>query len=109
MTVYSTHSGCNLVACSYDAAKATFISNGDDWRVCDLASDGERAKASITYTNSNGSIVTHYTEATGGSGTCVNDGVGVDIPEGRRVTVKVWHQDGAGGTPRDVTTGYGTA
>ncbi|MGW7606397.1 hypothetical protein ACWGKW_03785 [Streptomyces sp. NPDC054766] len=64
---------------------------------------------SVTFINDNGSTETDYTEATGGAGTCVTGGVGVDIPEGNRVTVKVWHQNGSVGTPMDVSTGHGTA
>ncbi|MER7816954.1 hypothetical protein [Streptomyces sp. NPDC096153] len=100
---------CSNVACAYEAARATFISYGDDWKVCDEYADGHRAKMSVTYTNGNGSIVTSYLDATGGAGTCVTGGGTTNIPEGNRVTVKVWHQNGAGGTPEDVATGYGYA
>lgn len=98
---------CAQVACAYEAARATFTADGDTWKVCDEYADGDRAKMSISFTNSNGSVETDYTEATGGANTCVKDSV--NIPEGHRVTVKVWHQNGAGGTPRDVATAYGTA
>lgn len=100
---------CTHVACAYEAASASFISDGDDWKVCDEYADGERAKMSITYVNDNGSTATDYLEATGGAGTCVKGGVGENIPEGNRVTVKVWHQNGPTGTPQDVSTGYGKA
>ncbi|MFH9552092.1 hypothetical protein [Streptomyces sp. NPDC017435] len=100
---------CAHVACAYEAAEAFFISDGDDWKVCDRYADGERAKMSITFVNGNGSTETDYLEATGGAGSCVKGGVGTNIPEGHKVTVKVWHQNGAQGTPQDVATAYGTA
>ncbi|AWW41590.1 hypothetical protein [Streptomyces cadmiisoli] len=109
VNVYSIRMDCNLVSCGVDVANAYFFSDGDDWRVCDLEPDGDRAKMSITYVNSSGSTVIKYTEAAGGSGTCVKDGVGVDIPEGNRVTIKVWHQNGSTGAAKDVASDYGYA
>lgn len=100
---------CAHVACAYEAAEAFFISDGDDWKVCDRYADGDRAKMSITFVNDNGSTETDYLDATGGAGSCAKGGVGVNIPEGHKVTVKVWHQNGAVGTPQDVATATGTA
>ncbi|MFD6550348.1 hypothetical protein [Streptomyces sp. NPDC058398] len=109
VNVISVRHDCNLAACGVLVAQGYFYSDGDDWKVCDLEADGDRAKMSVTYTNANGSVVTDYTEATGGAGTCVKDGVGVNIPEGHKVTVKAWHQNGAGGTPTDVASDIGYA
>ncbi|MER5586534.1 hypothetical protein ABT090_33530 [Streptomyces asoensis] len=75
--------------------------------MCDRYVDGERAKISIVY--GNGSTVTDYLEATGGASTCETGGVGTNIPEGNKVTIKVWHQNGAFGTPQNVDTSYGYA
>lgn len=110
LMITSWHYDCGNVTCvGWEAARAYFYHDGDDWKVCDMEADGYRAKMSVTWTDSGGDVNTLYTENTNGAGTCVTGGVGINIPEGNRVKVEVWHQDGATGSRQDVTTGYTTA
>jgi hypothetical protein len=89
-------------------AEAYFYHDGDNWKVCDRASDGHRAKMALYWDDSAGNHV-HYLSATGGKGSCESGGEGVNIPEGVSVHIQVWHQDGANGNRKDVANGYGVA
>ncbi|MEV0739786.1 hypothetical protein AB0I51_28500 [Streptomyces sp. NPDC050549] len=96
--------GCTRV----QVAEGWFIADGDDWKVCDREADGDRAEISIYWEDSGGNHI-HYLAATGGAGTCATGGAGVNIPEGKKVTLQVWHQNGADGSPKDRKTYTGTA
>ncbi|MFJ3227605.1 hypothetical protein ACIPJS_30250 [Streptomyces sp. NPDC086783] len=105
----STSEECGLISCiTVEHSEAWFYHDGDDWKICDTYGDGHRAKMSVYWSDSSGNHI-HYLSATGGEGDCVSGGAGVNIPEGQRVTLKVWHQNGADGSPQDVDTDYGTA
>jgi hypothetical protein len=87
-------------------AEGWFYNVGDKWKICDTYADGDRAGISVYWSDSSGNhIRTNY--ATAGTGSCVTDTV--NIPDGRQVTIQVWHQNGAAGTHQDVRTVYGTA
>ena len=106
---YSWWESCGVLGCvERRSAEAWFYHNGDDWKVCDLAADGDRAMVSIYWSDSGGNHY-HRLAATGGAHTCASGGEGVNIPEGKKVTMIVWHQDGANGSPQHERRYTGTA
>ncbi|MEU0273784.1 hypothetical protein [Streptomyces sp. NPDC006307] len=89
-------------------AEGWFLHSGDDWKVCDVLADGDRAVIVISWPQ--GPVTrAESLSATGGAGTCVTGGAGIDIPEGTRVKLEVWHQTGPSGTPKDRKSYSGTA
>ncbi|MER5479721.1 hypothetical protein ABT026_22540 [Streptomyces sp. NPDC002734] len=90
-------------------ATGIFLHDGDDWQICDNSADGDRAVIAVSWHTPDGDLRTSTTSNTGGAGTCVTAGYGVDIAEGQEVVVQVWHQDGADGMPQDIARGIGYA
>ncbi|OQD54699.1 hypothetical protein BM536_022590 [Streptomyces phaeoluteigriseus] len=106
---YSYFESCGIISCvTLEPAEGWFYHDGDDWKVCDLMGDGDRAMISIYWEDSGGSHY-HRLAATGGANTCVSGGAGVNIPEGKKVTLLVWHQNGADGSPKHQMRYFGTA
>lgn len=87
-------------------SEAWFYHDGDHWKVCDTYADGDRAVMSIYWEDSSGNHIIR-TAATGGEGDC-NTG-NHNIPEGKQVTLQVWHQNGANGAVKDRVTDHGRA
>ncbi|GAA1170624.1 hypothetical protein GCM10009654_29790 [Streptomyces hebeiensis] len=86
--VLSTTNGSATVYVHRDA--------GGGWSVCDDDSDGMRAMAEVRY---NGQVLRLQT--TSGYGSCSSDVNLYPSPVyGATISVKVWVQDGANGTPR---------
>ncbi|MFH9675722.1 hypothetical protein ACH4L5_26095 [Streptomyces sp. NPDC017405] len=73
-----------------------------------MEADGDRAMVAVYWEDSGGSHY-HRLAATRGAHTCESGGQGVDIPENKKVTLLVWHQDGADGSPKDEKRYSGTA
>lgn len=74
---------------------------GGAWDVCDDASDGMRAKATVTY---NGQTLNLQTAS--GFGSCGNSQNLHPTPaSGARISVRVWVQDGANGAARYARSG----
>jgi len=92
---------------TYRTAEGWFESSGDLWRVCDRMADGNRAKAAAIW-YSGGATHWYDVEATGGEGSC-SGWFGKDIPEGTKVTLEVWDQDGANGAREHVKAYVGYA
>ncbi|MEU0051124.1 hypothetical protein ABZ299_15890 [Streptomyces sp. NPDC006184] len=106
---YSYFEDCSSLSCSeVRLAEGWFIADGDNWKVCDLEPDGDRAMISIYWEDSGGNHY-HRLAAARGAGTCESGGQGVDIPENKKVTLTVWHQKGADGSPKDEKRYFGTA
>ncbi|WP_338677578.1 hypothetical protein V1460_34835 [Streptomyces sp. SCSIO 30461] len=89
-------------------AQTSFYHDGDSWKVWDTASDGHRAGGSVYWSDSAGNhqIVTWDTS---GSDDGVYGSGSYNIPEGVRVTIRSWHQNGSNGTAEDIAYGYATA
>lgn len=101
---------CSALFCdeTTHVARTSFQAQGELVNVCDLSADGERAGGSVTaYWGGN----RHYWETwdtDGDNGVCKT--VRLNIPEGTRVTVKSWTQDGVGGAHHhEATSSAGVA
>lgn len=103
----SKSENCGVISCiTVEHAEAWFYHDGDHWKVCDTYADGDRAKMSVYWSDSTGNHII-YTSATGGSGDCETGNH--NIPEGEEVTLQVWHQSGADGSPKHRKTATGKA
>lgn len=98
-------------ACGYDVCLSTANgsatlyldrSAGGVWNVCDDAPDGMRSMAEVRYA---GQVIRLQTAS--GYGSCSSDGYLYPTPaSGAVISLKVWVQDGSGGTPQ--YPGYGS-
>ncbi|MEU8929575.1 hypothetical protein AB0D30_06795 [Streptomyces sp. NPDC048409] len=103
----SVSENCGILGCVTQLhAEAWFYSNGDHWKLCDSDADGDRADMSITWEDSAGNHIMSL-EVTGGQGACATGQH--NIPEGRKVTIEVWHRNGANGSAKDSRMAHGTA
>ncbi|MEU4043401.1 hypothetical protein ACK389_19950 [Streptomyces antibioticus] len=104
---YTDFEDCGILSCvTFESGEGFFTANGDKWKACDLLSDGHRVVVEARWV-SGGATHVYPVAATGGSGTCAT--YTKDIPEGTTVNLRVWRQDGANGTPKDVTSFKGVA
>ncbi|MCZ0210356.1 hypothetical protein ACIG54_35725 [Streptomyces achromogenes] len=94
--------GCVMI----ETGEGWFTADGDKWKACDLYADGMRVVVEARWT-SGGATHIYPAIADQGKGTC--DTYSKDIPEGTKVSLKIWRQKGADGTPKDVTSFSGTA
>ncbi|GGS25977.1 hypothetical protein AB0E75_02355 [Streptomyces griseoviridis] len=102
--------GAGAAACGYDVCESTTNGSatlyldrwaGGVWEVCDDASDGMRAKATVRYGGQ-----TLNLQTTAGYGSCSSGQSLYPTPRsGAVVSYTVWVQDGAGGTPRYSSSG----
>ncbi|MGW7409836.1 hypothetical protein ACWGI9_40105 [Streptomyces sp. NPDC054833] len=94
---YAEFEDCGILSCiTVETAEGWFQHDGDKWRVCDLHPDGHRAGASAIW-YSGGAWHDYPAWATNGEGSC-SDWVTKNIPEGTKVHLKVWDQEGANGS-----------
>ncbi|MFJ9561722.1 hypothetical protein ACIRQQ_16975 [Streptomyces fuscichromogenes] len=103
----SISENCGVLGCVTQLhAEAWFYSDGDHWKLCDSDADGDRVDMSVGWDDSAGS---HFLtlEVTGGQGACATGQR--NIPEGKKVTIQVWHRNGANGSGKDIATAHGTA
>ncbi|CAM5495712.1 hypothetical protein [Streptomyces aurantiogriseus] len=104
---YTRAQSCGAISCTaIPVGKGTFTANGDKWEACDLSADGDRVIVEARWV-SGGATHIYSATAASGEGTCAT--YSKDIPEGVTVNLKVWHQDGANGTPKDVNGFKGVA
>ncbi|CAM5495770.1 hypothetical protein [Streptomyces aurantiogriseus] len=104
---YTDFEDCGVLSCTtIEAGEGFFTANGDQWKACDLLSDGDRVIVEARWVSGG---ATHIYSATAASGTGTCGTYTKDIPEGVTVNLKVWHQNGASGTPKDVTSFKGVA
>ncbi|MEY2247611.1 hypothetical protein AB8A21_32515 [Streptomyces sp. BF23-18] len=88
-------------------ADGYFYYNGDSWKVCDNYPDGDRAVLHLFWSDSSGSWTRTIQDTNGSGNSCATGSKNID--EGTTVYVSVWHQNGAGGTAKDVRNGTGKA
>ncbi|MFI5801069.1 hypothetical protein [Streptomyces sp. NPDC051677] len=104
---YTRVQSCGALSCTaLPVGRGTFTANGDKWEACDLSADGDRVVVEARWV-SGGATHIYAATAANGNGTCGS--YSKDIPEGVTVNLKVWHQDGANGTPKDVNAFRGVA
>ncbi|MFF7652810.1 hypothetical protein ACFZCY_23820 [Streptomyces sp. NPDC007983] len=102
--------GTGTSACGYDVCLSTTNNSatlyldrwaGAEWQVCDDASDGMRAKATVSYAGQ-----TLNLQTTGGYGACSSSQSFYPSPSsGDVISYRVWVQDGANGSARYARSG----
>ncbi|MFJ2900553.1 hypothetical protein ACIO87_37555 [Streptomyces sp. NPDC087218] len=79
-------------------ARAEFRDYGEHLSVCDTATDGRRALARVQWPASPSSPsdihIAYAEDADGNNGNCFEVPYDIDIPEGMRVAIDIWIQDG---------------
>lgn len=78
--------------------RANFRASGEYIEACDIQADGYRVKAWAMWIDSRKSWNVPVEDANGSGNDCVSRKI--DVPEGKKVTIKVCLQDGAKGTPK---------
>ncbi|MFD9317401.1 hypothetical protein ACFWDQ_06735 [Streptomyces sp. NPDC060053] len=99
---------CGALGCTtIEHADGYFYHDGDHWKVCDNYADGHRAVLEVQWGDSGGSHVLRIQDTNGSGNSCAEGNK--NLTEGQKVTVITWHQDGAGGSPKNMVRGSATA
>lgn len=106
---YASYESCGVIGTciQIETAEGWFTAEGETVKVCDIHTDGHRAGAELRWT-SGGAAHIYGAWATGGKGSC-GSWSSKDIPEGTKVTLRIWDQDGASGSRQHVKNYTGVA